>query len=44
MEFLKKRIAIFLLLVVFGVSASAQVSPSKVFENSLRKRRNTPDA
>ena len=37
MEFLKKRIAIFLLLVVFGVSASAQVSPSKVFENSYAK-------
>ena len=37
MEFLKKRIAIFLLLVVFGVSASAQVRPSKVFENSYAK-------
>ncbi len=37
MEFLKKNIAIFLLLIVFGVSASAQVSPAKVFENSYAK-------
>ena len=34
MDFLKKIISIFMLLVVFGVSDSAQVSPSKVFENS----------
>jgi len=37
MEFLKKNIAIFILLAVFGVSVSAQVSPSKVFENSYAK-------
>ncbi len=37
MEFLKKNVAIILLLFVFGVSASAQVSPAKVFENSYAK-------
>ncbi|HPW65567.1 MAG TPA: tetratricopeptide repeat protein [Salinivirgaceae bacterium] len=37
MESLKKNVAIFMLLVVFGVSSSAQVNPSKVFENSYAK-------
>lgn len=34
MEFLIKKTAILLILFAFGVSASAQVNPSKVFENS----------
>lgn len=37
MEFLKKNIAIISLLFLFGVTASAQVSSSKVFENSYAK-------
>ena len=37
MESLKKTIAIVMLLVVCGVSASAQVSPSKIFENNYAK-------
>lgn len=37
MEILKKSVAIFVLLLVFGITASAQVSPSKVFENSYAK-------
>lgn len=37
MEFLKRNTVIFILLFAFGVSASAQVSPSKVFENSYTK-------
>ena len=37
MESLKKTIAIVMLLVVCGVSASAQVSPSKIFETIMQR-------
>ena len=37
MEFLKKNSAILILLILFGFSASAQVTPSKLFENSYAK-------
>jgi tetratricopeptide (TPR) repeat protein len=37
MEFLKKKRVIMIFLVMFGVSASAQITPSKVFETSYTK-------
>ena len=37
MEFLKKNTIILILLILFGFSASAQITPSKVFENSYAK-------